>query len=155
MIKFSLQIIEKTAALPKRTQIKKWLETALADYAQDAEICIRIVNEQESAELNHQFRKKNYATNVLSFPAVTPGDIAAENTYLGDLVLCPAVIIREAQEQNKILEHHWAHLIIHGTLHLLGFDHIIEKDAEIMEALEIKLLQQLNYPNPYEEHETL
>lgn len=150
MIKFSLQIAEKNFFIPKRSDIKRWLEKAIVPLRSNGEVCIRIVDEQESANLNAQFRQKNYPTNILSFPAIAPEEI--KNEYLGDMVLCPAVIEREAEEQHKKLEHHWAHLIIHGSLHLLGYDHVAEQDAEIMEALEIKLLQQLGYPNPYEEN---
>jgi len=118
---------------------------------------IRVVNEEEGIDLNQIYRNKNSATNVLSFPYEVP-DYAADipelqdeysQQHLGDLVLCEKVVIEEAKAQNKTAEQHWAHLIIHGVLHLQGYDHINDDDAVKMESLEIKILESLGFKNPY------
>ena len=114
---------------------------------------IRIVDEDESAQLNETYRHKVGATNVLSFPFEVPEGI--ELNLLGDLVVCAPVLAREAQEQNKPLMAHWAHIIIHGTLHLLGYDHIDDSDAREMEEKEIALLKTLSISNPYDDNFTL
>ena len=114
---------------------------------QDTEIVVRIVDEQESAELNEQYRHKQGPTNILSFPVEVPEGI--ELNLLGDLVICAPVVEKEALEQNKILAHHWAHIIVHGVLHLLGYDHIDDDEAEQMESKEIAILNKLNINNPY------
>lgn len=111
---------------------------------------IRVVDETESAALNQQFRDKSGATNVLAFPpeeSVMPG---AELPQLGDIAICGAVVAREAAEQGKPLEAHWAHMVVHGCLHLLGFDHMTDAEAAEMEARECELLGQLGIPDPYE-----
>ena len=102
--------------------------------------------------LNHQYRGRDYPTNVLSFPFEAPAGITVP--LAGDLVICAPVVEKEAREQDKTLEAHWAHMVVHGMLHLQGFDHIEDDDAEVMEALEIRLLMQLGYGNPYEAEET-
>jgi probable rRNA maturation factor len=109
---------------------------------------VRITDEAEIRELNATYRGKDYATNVLSFPFEAPPGV--DIPLLGDIVVCAAVVAREAAEQEKPLQAHWAHMVIHGTLHLLGYDHIEEADAEEMEGLEIRLLADLGYANPYE-----
>lgn len=136
--------------LPAVQDFQKWAELALCDNV-DAEVVIRIVDENESRELNHQYRGKNKSTNVLSFPMELPEQLAsiADENILGDLVICAPVVSREAVEQNKPLQHHWAHMVIHGMLHLQGHDHIEDDEAAEMESLEIKLLQQLGIANPY------
>ena len=111
-------------------------------------VSVRIVSEQEAQSLNKQYREKDYATNVLSFP-FDPPPIPMESVHLGDLVLCKPVVEKEAQEQHKHLNDHWAHLIIHGTLHLQGYDHISNEQADKMESLEILLLKNLGIDNPY------
>ncbi|GAB4170469.1 MAG: rRNA maturation RNase YbeY [Wenzhouxiangellaceae bacterium] len=114
-------------------------------------VCLRIVDEQEMAELNGRWRQRAYATNVLSFPGAIPPGLPDEECpdLLGDVVLCAPVIAAEAQAQRKPLEAHWAHMIIHGLLHLRGHDHIQQDDAEVMEALERRLLAALGFPDPY------
>jgi probable rRNA maturation factor len=114
---------------------------------------IRIVDEDESAQLNETYRHKSGATNVLSFPFDVPEGI--ELNLLGDLVICAPVLSREADTQNKTIMAHWAHIIIHGTLHLLGYDHIDDVDAQEMEEKEIALLQTLSISNPYDDNSTL
>lgn len=144
-----IQAVFKSQGQPDRKQIQNWIDTALfeLDYPNDTEIVVRIVGEQESAELNKHYRQKEGPTNILSFPAEIPEVIGLN--LLGDLVICAPVIEREALEQGKTLAHHWAHIIIHGILHLLGYDHIEDDEAEIMENMEINILQKFNIRNPY------
>ena len=144
-----IQIIFTSPEQPSEAQIQLWIDTALTDIQRDTEIVVRIVDEQESAELNETYRHKQGATNILSFPVEIPEGI--DLNLLGDLVICAPVLEKEAQQQGKILDHHWAHIIIHGVLHLLGYDHLDDEQAEEMENKEIILLQKLNIPNPYEQ----
>ncbi len=144
-----IQVIFESKNQPDREQIQCWVDAALDDYEQDTEIVVRIVDEQESAELNQQYRHKSGPTNILSFPADLPEGI--ELNLLGDLVICAPVLEQEALEQDKLLAHHWAHIIVHGVLHLLGYDHIDETEAELMENKEIAILNKLNINNPYSE----
>lgn len=141
------------AASPDDALFRRWCELALRQRSADSEMTIRLVDEAEGRELNHTYRHKDYATNVLSFPADVPDDLL-DIPLLGDLVICVAVVEREAQEQGKSLEAHWAHLVIHGCLHLLGYDHIDDDEAEEMEALERELLAELGHPDPYADDET-
>jgi len=113
----------------------------------DIEVSVRVVDEKEGRQLNLDYRQKDYATNVLSFPIEKNDDIPFR--HLGDIVVCHPVIQREALEQNKTLDEHWAHMITHGCLHLLGYDHIIDAEAEAMEEMEITILSALGYANPY------
>ena len=136
--------------LPNTAHLKKWVTLVLTQQKATGSITIRIVDGTESQRLNHTYRGKNKPTNVLSFPFAQAETFTLPEKILGDLVLCAPLIEQEAVEQNKPLTAHWAHLIIHGTLHLLGYDHMINEEAEMMEVLEIKLLAQLGYPNPYE-----
>ncbi len=137
---------------PDRELIQRWLTHAM-DENGSFELCIKIVSSSEIKDINSQFRNKDKATNVLSFPASNsiPSEVYEQLSPkpLGDLLLCPTVIEQEAKEQNKTLEAHWAHLCIHGLLHLVGYDHIEDEDALIMEAVEIKCLEQLGFNNPY------
>ena len=135
--------------IPSENDFKKWTHLVLDNRMSKGEICIRIVDETESAELNFAFRKKNKPTNILSFPADLPESIKTELSLLGDLVVSHDIVKKEALMQGKPLQAHWAHLIIHGTLHLLGYDHINNADAIKMETLEINYLKQLGLPNPY------
>ncbi len=144
-----IQTIFTSAGQPDEQQIQLWVDTALADIQQDTEIVVRIVDEHESAELNEIYRHKKGATNILSFPVEIPEGI--DLNLLGDLVICAPVLEQEALQQDKILAHHWAHIIIHGVLHLLGYDHIDNEQAEEMENKEIALLQKLNIHNPYQQ----
>lgn len=135
--------------LPDEAQFNQWVEAALTGRKDEAELCIRLVDPEESRELNHQYRGKDKSTNVLSFPFEVPDDIPLN--LLGDLVICAEVVRREAEEQNKPLHNHWAHMVVHGTLHLIGYDHINDEDAEEMEQLEREILAQLDIPDPYKE----
>jgi len=142
-----IQTIFKSDGQPDQEHIQHWVDTALDGFNRDTEIVVRIVDEQESAELNEQYRHKQGPTNILSFPVEVPFGI--ELNLLGDLVVCAPVLEKEALEQHKALTDHWAHIIVHGVLHLLGYDHIDDKEAELMENKEISILNKLNIKNPY------
>lgn len=135
---------------PDDDSFRRWVSAALAACQQAGHVDLKIVDADEIQYLNKTYRGKDSATNVLSFPSELPPGIPSD--LLGDLALCTPVIEREASEQRKVLAHHWAHLTIHGTLHLIGFDHIEDKDAEIMESLETKILASLSIPNPYADY---
>lgn len=139
--------------VPSEDALRSWALAALAGQAAHGELVIRIVEAPESQALNAQYRGKDKPTNVLSFPAEPlPPEFAelADEQALGDLVVCAAVVAAEAHEQGKTLEAHWAHMLIHGCLHLLGHDHVESDEAERMEDLERKLLAELNFSDPYE-----
>ncbi|QLB44764.1 rRNA maturation RNase YbeY [Mannheimia pernigra] len=148
-----LQIACKNSEnLPSEAQFYTWVHKALAIEAKtenfpESEITIRIVDEAESHELNLTYRGKDKPTNVLSFPFEVPEGI--EMPLLGDLVICRQVMEKEAEEQGISLESHWAHLAIHGTLHLLGYDHLTDEEAEEMESLETEIMQSLGFEDPY------
>ena len=146
-IKVNVQYATDWPDLPSQSQLQFWVETALKDLKENAELTIRIVDEDEGTQLNEQWRKSQGPTNVLSFSHEGKLEIAPD--LLGDIVVCAPVVTREAKEQNKNIDAHWAHMVIHGVLHLNGFDHTNPEDAERMESLEIKILDELNYNNPY------
>lgn len=133
--------------LPAAGTLRLFAAAALAGRLEDGELSIRIVDALEGRELNRDYRDKDYATNVLSFPAELPPGVPLP--ILGDLVLCAPVIAREAQEQGKPLKHHYAHMVVHGVLHLLGHDHMEDAEAEAMEALERQILAKLGIADPY------
>lgn len=144
--------IATSAAHPESEQFQRWVDAALESFEnndEDSEILIRLVDDAESAELNQQYRHKSGPTNILSFPFEVPDGM--EMDLLGDLVICAPLIAQEAEQQNKSAEHHWAHITVHGVLHLLGYDHVEEQDAEEMEAREIEILRRLGIANPYME----
>jgi len=143
--------VQRAAQLPGPADalLQSWVESALKGRREAAEMTIRLVDEAESAELNQTYRHKQGPTNVLSFPFDVPQGMQMD--LLGDLVICAAVVEREAAEQHKRSEAHWAHMVVHGTLHLLGYDHINTQEAEAMEALEISILKNMGFANPYEE----
>lgn len=151
MIVLDYQLCSEAPNVPSEQQCSEWLEQFLPEFQQDAELTVRIVDELESQELNHQYRGKDKPTNVLSFPFEVPEFLpeGVELRLLGDLIICAQVVEREADEQSKTLNAHWAHMLVHGSLHLLGYDHIEDNDAEEMEALEIEILQKMGFPNPY------
>lgn len=142
-----LQLASNAADLPGEADIQQWLEAAILPFQADAEVTVRIVDNSESQQLNFDYRGKDKPTNVLSFPFQCPPGI--ELALLGDLVICAPVVMAEAAEQGKSLNAHWAHMVVHGSLHLLGFDHINDDDAQQMEAEEVTILQQLGFTNPY------
>lgn len=134
--------------IPAQSLLKLWMRAALEGQRRQAEISLRVVDEAEMTDLNGRYRGKAYPTNVLSFPADLPPEVKLP--YLGDIVICAAVVEREALAQGKKPHDHWAHLLIHGTLHLLGHDHIEDAEAEAMESREIEILKTLAIANPYE-----
>ena len=144
-----IQIASDSQRLPSEQDFQQWAEAAVGSHRDEAEISLRIVDTEEGAELNQQWRQKQGPTNVLSFPSELPAEL--ELPLLGDLVVCAPVVEREAGEQKKSLQAHWAHMIIHGTLHLLGYDHIDDSEAEAMEALETEIVKSLGFPDPYAE----
>ena len=136
--------------IPAAADIERWISAALqAQKLSEAEVSVYIVDDEESQALNAQYRGKDKPTNVLSFPADLPE--AVEIPLLGDLVVCAPVVEREAIEQGKTLAAHWAHMLVHGSLHLLGYDHIEDTEAEAMEALETGIIIGLGFPAPYTE----
>ena len=141
------------AGIPAATSFRQWVAAALAGRIREADLAIRIVDEKEGRSLNHHYRGKDYATNVLSFPAELPEGLpkGVKLPLLGDLVLCAPVIAREAREQGKPLRAHYAHLTVHGALHLLGWDHEDAREAEAMEQLERQILAGIGLPDPYRE----
>jgi probable rRNA maturation factor len=145
-----LQVACTADELPSQSQLQLWVETALSTASQATqtfELTIRLVELEESQQLNSQFRGQDKPTNVLSFPFEVPEGLTLN--LLGDLVICVDIMKNEAKSQNKKLFDHWAHLVIHGCLHLLGFDHISDAEAEEMEAIEVAALAKLNINNPY------
>ncbi|ABM19815.1 rRNA maturation RNase YbeY [Marinobacter nauticus] len=146
-----LQMAFDGTGVPSKTLFEAWAEAAWQG-ENPTEVTIRIVDNDESRELNHQYRGKDKPTNVLSFPFEAPAGITVP--LAGDLVICAPVVEQEAREQNKDAVAHWAHMVVHGMLHLQGYDHIEVNEAEVMEALEIRLLAQLGFANPYEAEET-
>jgi len=142
-----LQLASTAGNLPSEAQIQLWLNAAVSPFQPVAEVTVRIVDEAESQQLNFDYREKDKPTNVLSFPFQCPPGI--ELPLLGDLVICAGVVAQEANEQNKSLDAHWAHMVVHGSLHLLGFDHINDDDALEMEAEEIQILAELGFADPY------
>jgi probable rRNA maturation factor len=136
-----------SAEVPTHADFHQWILAALVHSNDDFEVTVRLVDIEESQALNYEYRGKNKPTNVLSFPFEAPAGL--ELPLLGDLVICTDVVQQEAIEQQKPVLHHWAHLTIHGILHLCGYDHINDDEADEMESLEISILERLNIPNPY------
>src|SRR5262249_35869916 len=134
---------------PRRADIASWASEALGRRAANAELSVRLVGRAEGRKLNAHYRGKDYATNVLSFPAAHLAQAANEPRPLGALVICPPVLRAEALEQRKTLRAHWAHLVVHGSLHLIGYDHERDADARRMERREIAVLRRLGFDNPY------
>lgn len=138
---------QNTDNLPTEEQFNQWFEQAVKSFREQAEVTIRVVDEFESQSLNRDYRGKDKPTNVLSFPFEAPPGV--ELDLLGDLIICRQVVEKEAEEQNKDLFAHWAHMVVHGSLHLLGYDHIDDEEAEEMESLEISIMNALGFENPY------
>lgn len=135
--------------IPNSTLLRRFAKAALGDCEKSVEVTIRIVGAEEMSHLNMTYRQKNKPTNVLSFPAHLPSDISLPISILGDIVICAEVVTREAKEQNKTDDEHWAHMIVHGICHLLGYDHEKDDEAHIMEKKETEILQSLGFENPY------
>lgn len=140
ILNLAVQYASTLTGLPSRTKFRQWAKAAIRV---DAEVTIRIVDEAEGRELNNTYRGKDYATNVLTFP------LTDDSHLMGDIVICAPVVAAEALAQNKPLEAHYAHLTVHGILHLHGYDHEIEAQAELMESLETAIVAKLGYANPY------
>ena len=138
---------EQETGLPTAEQIEQWATAAVQPQSDEVEMTVRIVDEAESHELNLNYRGKDRPTNVLSFSFECPDEV--ELPLLGDLVICRQVVEREAQEQDKSLMAHWAHMVVHGSLHLLGYDHIEDDEAEEMESLETQIMTGLGFADPY------
>ena len=145
MIKVEVQFAASTDDIPSQDTFQGWAGQIKVNTAQ--EVALRIVDEAEMIQLNEQYRKKSGPTNVLSFPADLPNGV--DVPFIGDIIICAPVVAKEALDHGKSLDSHWAHMTVHGILHLQGFDHITEAEAEIMESLEIKIMQQLGFDNPY------
>ncbi|MDE1888434.1 MAG: rRNA maturation RNase YbeY [Gammaproteobacteria bacterium] len=145
----TIQRATRQRGLPSDRQFRRWVSAVLhgAGHRRSTELTIRLVNEAEGRRLNHRWRRRDYATNVLSFPAGLPQDL--HSPLLGDLVICAPVVRREAAQQGKLPEAHWAHLTVHGTLHLLGYDHVGKRKAAKMESLETAILGKLGFSDPY------
>ena len=140
-----IQRAVEDSTIPDDEQFQKW---AAAIEASDKQVVsIRIVDEVEIAALNQQYRKKSHATNVLAFPADIPTEV--DLPFIGDIVICAPVVAKQAAEQGKSLLSHWAHMTLHGILHLQGYDHIDDADAKIMENIEVHLMSKLGFSNPY------
>ncbi|MEZ9574801.1 rRNA maturation RNase YbeY [Vibrio sp. 10N.261.55.F4] len=147
-IELDLQLaVEHEQGLPTEQDIQLWLDKTIPQFQENAELTVRIVDTQESHQLNHEYRGKDKPTNVLSFPFEAPPGI--ELDLLGDLIICRQVVEKEAEEQSKPLLAHWAHMVVHGSLHLLGYDHIEDDEAEEMESLETEIMQSMGFEDPY------
>jgi len=147
-IELDLQLaVEDENGLPSFEDVQRWLSNTVEKFQPQAEVTVRIVDEEESHQLNHEYRGKDKPTNVLSFPFEAPPGI--EIDLLGDLIICRQVVEREAKEQGKPLMAHWAHMVVHGSLHLLGYDHIEDDEAEEMESLETEIMQSMGFEDPY------
>jgi len=148
-----IQCLSNASDIPGEKQFNHWVSAVLAEKRVGQTVTIRIVDEKEAQRLNRKYRQRDYATNVLSFPAELPEGLPVEirQSQLGDLLLCAPVVKREAQENGRPEEDHWAHLTIHGILHLLGYDHDQPETAGQMEAREIEILGRLGIPDPYQD----
>ncbi len=151
-VHLDLQQIVTSDTIPDKTAIESWIKTALLEESQNSlhgeyELTVRIVDKDEIQTLNKTYRHQDKPTNVLSFPFEAPPQIRLP--LLGDLVICHEVVVDEADQQQKTIAQHWAHMVIHGVLHLKGYDHIDDSEADIMEALEIQILDKLDICNPY------
>jgi probable rRNA maturation factor len=149
-LELDLQDASGGEGTPADDDFSRWSRAALAGRCERAELTIRLVGEEEAAALNGRYRHRPGPTNILSFPFEPPAGVPSTG-LLGDLVVCAPLVRREAAEQGKPVEAHWAHLVVHGVLHLLGYDHLNEPDAAEMEALETILLGELGFPPPYED----
>lgn len=143
--------VDADGEVPAAAAIEAWVSAAAhgAGVVHDIEVSVRVVEHDEGRSLNAHWRGRDYATNVLSFPAGLPAELGL--ALLGDIVICAPVVAEEARAQDKPPDAHWAHMVVHGTLHLLGYDHSEEDDAHEMEALETRILTGMNYPPPYED----
>ena len=152
-LELEVQYAVRPQGTPDEAALRRWAAAALAGREGDVGLVIRVVDEAESQALNRDYRGRDRPTNVLSFPFEAPPGLPEEAAdHLGDLVICAPVVRREAAAQGKPEDAHWAHMVVHGVLHLRGFDHIEAHEAERMEALERAILARLGYPDPYQEN---
>ena len=142
-----IQMASASEEAPDPQSIERWVGAAIGNQRESTELSVRIVDAEEGQALNEQFRGSTGATNVLSFPF--ENESPEPLPLIGDIVICAPVVTKEAREQNKALNAHWAHMMIHGVLHLLGYDHQNENDANLMESLETEIMQGLGFPPPY------
>ena len=151
-LRIDVQVAGTRSGLPGVAKFRHWARSALAGRRRDAEVSIRIVDAAESQALNRRYRGQDKPTNVLAFPAELPPEL--ELPLLGDLVICRQVVEAEAAAQAKPPDAHWAHMVVHGTLHLVGYDHESAAEAEAMEALETEILAELGWPDPYQQRDS-
>lgn len=147
---FNIQNVSKYALPLTRAEMKERVILALKSNLKKAELSIRFVTAQEMTDLNFRYRQFNKTTNVLAFPCVLPEGVILEYPLLGDVIICPEVLLEESKQLNKTLKSHYSLILLHGVLHLLGYDHIKDDDAVRMQSIEIKLLAELGYENPYD-----
>ena len=145
-LEIDLQLATQEPGIPEAERIEAWARAALAGLAA-AELTVRVVSREESAELNQRYRTRAGPTNVLAFPSDLPAEVAS--TYVGDIVICAPLVAEEAAAQGKDVAAHWAHLVVHGILHLRGYGHDSDAEAEQMESLETRVLGALGYADPY------
>lgn len=146
-VALEVQRASNETPLPEEVDFERWIQAALKNSEKPVGLVIRVVDEAEGRELNHRYRGKDKPTNVLSFAFEAPPESGSD--HLGDLVICAPVVVREAREQGKALNDHWAHLVIHGVLHLCGYDHQTEDEAQLMESCEKSILHELGIKDPY------
>jgi probable rRNA maturation factor len=149
MFTITIQHATDKSLAPSVLLLRKWATAALRSKVKSADVTIRLVAKKEMALLNATYRHKNKPTNVLSFPFAAPAKLTLPKRMLGDIVICSTVVNAEAKEQDKPVKAHWAHMVVHGIYHLLGYDHETAKDAKVMETLEIKTMRALGFANPY------
>jgi probable rRNA maturation factor len=133
--------------------LDEWARLPLRHLQKTGELTLRLVNKDEMISLNHSYRQQNKPTNVLAFPSALPDTVVLDYPLIGDVIICPEVLVEESESLEKPLIAHWAHIVIHGILHLLGYDHIKDSDALVMQALEKELLATLNFDDPYQTEE--
>ena len=150
MINIAIQNVSNSSLIPTEQTLRDWALSALEQRCDTGELTLRLVDTAESQTLNQQYRQQNKPTNVLAFPFTAFAGLDISTPIIGDLVICAPLVNQEAKQQNKAPAAHWAHIVIHGVLHLLGYDHLKAAETKRMEDLEIDLLQQLGYANPYE-----
>jgi probable rRNA maturation factor len=151
MLELIIQDVHEGCEIPSHELMQKWAEQAVVNDG-DVQVSLRIVDAEESQQLNNDYRAKDKSTNVLSFPMDMPEELVKEMDVflLGDLVVCAQVVTEESVQQKKTLDAHWAHMLVHGMLHLQGYDHIDDAEAELMEQKEIEILKNLGFDNPYQ-----
>lgn len=152
-MKITIQYAADKKLAPAKALLCEWAEQALENSTEQSDVTIRIVDSSEMIMLNQTYRHKSGPTNVLSFPADLPPAAAKKYQLLGDIVICAEVVNREAEEQHKSRNAHWAHMVVHGIFHLLGYDHVNDDEAEQMEKLEVEVMKKLGFANPYKDGE--